>query len=349
MFYGSIGYGSLEETIRTLFSAALGSFEYDVFIAREELGTVALTIWIVVAMILILNILTAVLITRYEGLTHQVNSDFVSMLFVYIQSTTFTPEYGAMVLFPLPFTFMLIPFVPLYFLKVDKVKLTAFLAKVSYLPMLCLAIVCFSLYNLMWGFYAHFRVVWMLTRDVSINRSDRAANLAKWIIMGPWYVTYLGLISFAGFYRYLYKVVSFELVELYSEKDRDFTLTLLKAFMESNPGLEEIPLKEALELPSISLGIHSNPDEANESFGEYKEEAEWSSDRASVEAENLKYKGLLASKHIITKLASFASQTLNIEEAVTTLQTLTFDQFKVYSRYITEKAIASIDLSSSSK
>jgi hypothetical protein len=191
LFYKSPGYETIQSTATTLVSAALGSFDLNAFVDREELGYALLSVWIVIATILILNVLIAFLSRRYEEMAPQTTADYVSLLFVYIQSTKFTPEYGGLVMFPLPFTIFLIPFVPLYFLPVDKQRLSANLAKLSYLPMLLVAVICFALHCVVMSLCSYFKNSIILAVELNTRLHKRVRNLAKWGFVGPFYLTYL--------------------------------------------------------------------------------------------------------------------------------------------------------------
>jgi hypothetical protein len=135
----------------------------------------------------------------------QTNADYVSVIFVFMQTTRFTPEYGGLVMFPLPLTLLLIPFVPLYFVPIDKQRLSAFLAKLSYFPVFLIAVLCFALPCALWSVYSYFKILWMLASDPDAAKLlKKLGNLVKWMLIGPFYLSFLSFVSFPLLARFLF-------------------------------------------------------------------------------------------------------------------------------------------------
>jgi hypothetical protein len=346
LFYDTKEYETIPDAFLTLLSAALGSFDFSVFETRRPLGTVLLLVWIVIATILILNILIALLSKRYEELAPQADADFVSLLITYISTTKFLPEYGGLVLFPLPTTMFLLPFVPLYFTSIDKVKLSTILAHVSYVPCLLVGVVYFALYNAVWSVRAYFAILWMLSKDHLQDNSKVISGVLKWLIAGPFYLVLLALSSFPVFIHFMYKSPSLNSEELFTKHDVESALSIFKTALEVHPERQEIHLEEALDLiDALNESLSSRV-----GFGSRLAIKAAVNSTAIVNAkENLRYSEHskeIEAKHaytrIVMKLASYTTNSLNLKEAVDILQHKSFDFLKTYSRFITEKALSSI-------
>jgi hypothetical protein len=345
-FYDTKEYETIPDAFLTLLSAALGSFDFSVFETRQTLGTVFLLVWIVIATILILNILIALLSKRYEELAPQADADFVSLLITYISTTRFMPEYGGLVLFPCPTTVFLLPFVPLYFTSIDKVKLSAFLAHVSYLPCFFVGVICFALYNAFWSVHSYFIILWMLSRDPLQDRLKIIFGMLKWLIAGPFYLVFLVLSSFPAFINFMYSSSSLNSEELFTKHDVEKALLIFKTSLENQPEREEIPLAEALDLINASyaslssrvgLGSRIVVKAAVNSTSIIKasERLRYSEHSKEVEARE-------AYTRLVMKLASYTTNSLNLKEAVDILQHKSLTFIKTYCRFITEKALSSI-------
>jgi hypothetical protein len=341
MFYESPGYQTILECAATLFSAALGSYDYYVFVEREDLGYFALSVWIVIATIVILNVLIAFLSNRYEEMAPQTDADYVSLLFVYIQSTKFTPEYGGLVMFPLPFTIFLIPFVPLYFLPIDKQRLSVNLAKLSYLPMLLVAVICFALHCVVMSLFSYFKNLIKTAVEPNTRLHKRVRNLAKWGFVGPFYLTYLSCASFPVLVRFLFAKESEDPFSLFTQNTQRFALAGFQDKLKASPSLEEIPLQEALALldhKNIQDELDSKVKLIIVANSLLKSIVQKPQDRITYGEEARRSTELTAYKCMVMKLASFNSQTLNLKEAIQILQDSP-SSLQTYSRYFTEKAL----------
>jgi hypothetical protein len=345
LFYKTPEYGTLQDSVFTLVSAALGSFDYYVFVDDEYLGYVLLNVWLVIASILILNMLIAFLSARYEEMAPQTNADYVSVIFVFMQTTRFTPEYGGLVMFPLPLTLLLIPFIPLYFVPIDKQRLSAFLAKLSYFPVFLIAVLCFALHCALWSAYSYFKILWMLASDPSkVRLIKRVRNLLNWVLTAPFYLTFLSFASFPVLTRFLFVQGKEATLSLFTENTEGLTLSTLQKRLNLSPSQEEVPIQEALELFDPSSYIEQVDTKARLVIGAsnlFSNVVQTPHLRLSYSEEARRRKELRAYKVMVMKLASFNSQTLNLKEAVQLLQDSP-SSLQTYSRYITEKVLASL-------
>mmetsp|Transcript_13926 Transcript_13926/g.26101 ORF Transcript_13926/g.26101 Transcript_13926/m.26101 type:complete len:831 (+) Transcript_13926:274-2766(+) len=347
LFYGAKGYSSFSDSLLTLFAAALGQFDFYVFTQREELGKLMLALWIVISTILILNILIAVLSSRYNKLAPQASADYINILLTNIRTTVFTPEYGGLVVFPLPFTLVLAPFIPLYFLPIKKAKLTLYLSYLSYAPMFLVGMVTFSVCNAIFSLKAFFLIACMFASNSSIGATRKVVTVARWVCVGPWYLGYLTCISIPVFARFLFAEDKYSQEDLLiTAKDQEGALKLLRQYQEKNPSAFEIPLNEALKLKlgmpkkfsSLAVRIVAertsflSPDDVVERYTVSKEKKEYDSNDSF--------------KCIVKALASYSTGTLPLKHSIHLLETLPTEHLSVMSRYSTEKALASLEMPS---
>lgn len=343
-FYDSPGFNGLTQSMITLFTAALGTFDYYAFESRKELGMVMLTVWIVLATIFLLNILIAVLSSRYEQLTSQTDSDFVSLLFLYVQTTKFDKNFGGLVIFPMPFSCLLIPFVPLYLTSIDKAKLTVVLAKLSYVPMLCTAIVSFAAYNAIWSVYAYFKVGLMFSFDVMICKMQRAKNCLKWAVGGPPYLLYLSTVSFPPFLRFLFAEECFDLEPSFTQEDVDCVAKVFKDRLQSDLTSNQISIDEALHLcatkPTLRKDIAISLALAKSKMLKHILKTNRVAPEALLGEDDYRFHE--AYKRIVKAVASYKTGGLDLTETIQVLQTVPIEQMKTYARYATEKALSSL-------
>jgi hypothetical protein len=345
VFYESPGYQTILECAATLFSAALGSYDFYVFVEREDLGYFALSVWIVIATIVILNVLIAFLSNRYEEMAPQTDADYVNLLYIYTQRIKFTPEYGGLVMFPLPFTILLIPFVPLYFLPIDKQRLSANLAKLSYLPMFLVALIVFALQCVVVSLCSYFKNFFILAVELNTRLHKRVRNLAKWVIVGPFYLTYLSFASFPVLIRFLFAKESEDPFSLFTSNTQRFALAAFQDKLKASPSEEEIPLNEALALldhKNFQAEIEHKVKLVIDEHSMLKSIVQDIDERFKYADKIRRCKEITAYKCMVMKLASFNSQTLNLKEAVQILQDSP-SSLQTYSRYFTEKTLASLN------
>lgn len=337
LFYESIGYRSIEETLITLFSASLGTFDFYTFVKRAVLGRAFLSIWIVVSTILILNILIAVIGKRYERLATLAQADFVSLMLIYIQTTAFTPEYGGLVVFPLPLTLLCIPFLPLYLLPINKVKLSSFLAKISYCPMMVVAVVCFLIYNLGLGLVTYVKLVVLLMHE-RWKSNAKSTSVLLWVVAGPVYLAFLSMRSLPVFLMNLFAKEIPEAESIFTENDIKKTISILTKRQLDLPTVEAITIHEALSLFKLAP--------LNRRYRDFEDvimsEVNLVQLRLNCALDSKKFRSKQAYQYLIMKLANYPSKTLNLKEAILLLQEKPLVELKTYSRYFTEKALAKL-------
>mmetsp|Transcript_7777 Transcript_7777/g.14861 ORF Transcript_7777/g.14861 Transcript_7777/m.14861 type:complete len:968 (-) Transcript_7777:2275-5178(-) len=205
MFNANEEYRSIAMSFKTLFSAATGNFTFDMISYREEVCVIFLISWVILANILMLNLLIAVLSSRYEKLAPKIQADYVSILYSFYKAFKSDPTYGGLAICPTPMNAINLAFVPLYFTSFNKEKLSKLLHHISYLPMLLIAFVIFTIQNAILAPIAYFYCIYVLF--ISHRNScyqDVAKMIVFWILFAPLYMVFLMLASSKNLITYLY-------------------------------------------------------------------------------------------------------------------------------------------------
>ena len=209
-------FGSLQKGFRTLFQWTVSGIDGSIFTYREELGSFLTIVWALVSTILVLNILIAMLSTRYEQLSPQITSDYVSILYHSYKQTRYQAPYGALVMAPPPFNLFHLALVPLYLVWPGSAKrLDRLFVLLSYQVMFAIGSFCFAVYNLMLGFAAFWLALWKV---VQTERGRRLGTVLLWFLAGPLYLLYLEVLSFRHFAANMYSdLVEDQGAELYTD------------------------------------------------------------------------------------------------------------------------------------
>jgi hypothetical protein len=342
-FYESPGYETLKASCTTLISAALGSFDFYSFESRKDLGFVLVMVWILIANILILNILIAVLSSRYEALSPQANADFVSLIVTYNQSLSFHPKYGGMIVFPPPLTILVVPFLPLYLLPINKEKLTNFLARLSYVPLFLFSVTSFFLCNLAFVPVCFIKTLVNISLDPRLVRTNKLTALCKWCFAGVPYLLFLTAVSLPGFITHLFAADAPRSPEIFCEEDAQRALAILKSRYQLDPSTPDLSLDEAISLYDIENVLKEAGVDLKTKMITTK--IEGLDDRHRFSEMSKIYRASRAYKHILLKLLSYDTNSLNLKRSIEVLNTLSFAKLETYSQYQVEKAFANLSSS----
>jgi hypothetical protein len=144
--------------------------------------------------------------------------------------------------------------------------------------------------------------------------------------------------------RFLFAKESEDPFSLFTQNTQRFALAAFQDKLKASPSLEEIPLQEALALLN-NMNFHAELNSktrlvigANSLLRNIVQSPQ---ERLNYGELMRRSKELTAYKIMVMKLASFNSQTLNLKEALIVLKDSPCS-LQTYSRYITEKVIASI-------
>jgi hypothetical protein len=243
-------------------------------------------------------------------------------------------------MFPLPFTFLLVPFIPLYFLPIDKARVSMFLARVSYLPLYLLAVISFILFNLLLSPLCYIKVMTSIALDPLLDTHKKLSALWRWAVAGLPYLVFLSAVSLPPFTRHLFLSGFAPPDVALTEDDMKHALSVLKAQQASDPSKLELTYTEVMALSKLQAGnVRTNlahliaiPKQTTYKFDSLKER------QAFADFSNTS-KASRAYKTIAMKLMSYNSKTLHLQESIEVLSTLSYTEMLTYSRYQVEGAL----------
>jgi hypothetical protein len=195
-------YETFSRSMITMFESSLGGFDFTVFAWRKYTGWVFLTVWIFFSAVILLNLLIAVLSSRYEEINPQANADYASLLYSYYTSSRYTPTYGALVIFTVPWNALLVPFVPLLCFKRTAGKASFYLTHVSYLLLLVFTFGLFTLLNLVLIPYVYLKKLSQLVTAKDLPQKSRL--VAAWVGLGLGFLCVQGGRSYRVLFKFLY-------------------------------------------------------------------------------------------------------------------------------------------------
>jgi hypothetical protein len=342
LFYDTEGYSTLSQSLTTMISAALGSFDFYSFTSRDTLGHILLLVWVVIANILILNILIAVLSSRYTALAPQANADYVSLLVAYHQTSNYVPTYGGMIVFPLPLTGLLIPFLPLYLLPVSKERVTSLLVWWSYLPVCLVAVTCFTLCNILMTPICYAKILVKIACDPMLSKINRIAPFVKWLVGGLPYLAFLTAASLPRYVRHLFAADMPAATDGLTPQDVSLTRSILHTQYTLDPCTPDLSLSAAMALydQRNPENIDSETPSLAAMIALTKVVGLGDSHKFIVTSK--KYRARKAYSQIIQKLTSYHSNSINLKESIEVLDSLSFEQLLTYSKCRAEKTLADL-------
>lgn len=235
IFYSSPGYQSFTEANLTLVKAALGDLDFDSFVERKIAGQLLLGFWLVIASILLMNILIAVVSSRYTDMVPQADADYVSLLLVYLDGIAYSEEYGHLIIATTPMNIVTLPVALFSFIPRYKKAASHFILMFSYAPLFLIGVVGFVLCNIYWAFISYFiNLLWIL-KESHITTRQKIEKAANWACFGSFYLAYLAAVSMPGFVRYLLKKEPAIKSKAFTEEDAKMAVMLLKAYVLSHP------------------------------------------------------------------------------------------------------------------
>ena len=196
-------FGSIQLSIRTLFQWSVGGIDSSIFTVRQELGSVLSITWAFVSTIILLNLLVAVLSSRFDELAPQVTADYVSLIYRSYTQTRYEPPYGSLVIMPAPFNVVSFPLVFVYLICPRiAVKLDRFIVVLSYQVMFFSGSILFLTYNVCAATVAYFFVFGQIMKSLN---TKSAFEVVQWLFAGPPYLWYLIFISYTRFVKEMYR------------------------------------------------------------------------------------------------------------------------------------------------
>lgn len=225
LFYTSTSnFGNVALSLRTLIQWSIAGPDLSIFQSRVEAGSFLGVLWVFISSVVLLNLLIAVLSTRYQEVWPQCMADYVSALYLTYTQVRYEFPYGALVLSPAPFSVLTCPLVLLYWLFPKSAKyLDRWFVLIAYQPIFICAVGLFAAYTLMCALVAYISVL------VRLIGCRKAGKSAFWLLFGPFYLLYVSGIALFSFSSMLYS----EAEEESSSPDVKFALSSIAPFLQS--------------------------------------------------------------------------------------------------------------------
>ena len=195
-------FSSIQLSVRTLFHWGISGIDLEQISSRPALASTLGIIWTLISAVFMLNLLIAVLSSRYEELAPQAKADFVCIVYQSYHQTRCDSDYGCLVVAPAPFNFLTLPAIPLYLLFPQKAKaINNWFNFISFQVMFLAALVCFSAYC-----GAMLLAMYALVPILIVRRGGwrRSFMIVPWLLAGPVYMLFLWGLSYRHLYSYVY-------------------------------------------------------------------------------------------------------------------------------------------------
>jgi len=110
-------FKDLQEAMKTLFASSIGEFDYAIYDNLSDVdprvGYIFITVFIIIASIMLLNFLIAILSTTYSALNEVKNGLYMRKVIQYRQKYNYNQKYSSIVYAPVPLNLLILPFIPL--------------------------------------------------------------------------------------------------------------------------------------------------------------------------------------------------------------------------------------------
>ena len=162
LFYSDDQYQDFWTAFITLFSSTLGNFDFTELSTQAKgklVGDLYLISFLVITAILTLNLLVAILTNIYQNLESKRFVLYISEILKLKSSHCYDKRASGLISTPPPWNIFPLLLSPLYFLRIDQVKLNAFVLHVWYVPVLLIATLVFITVNLAIFPFAYFKGV----------------------------------------------------------------------------------------------------------------------------------------------------------------------------------------------
>jgi hypothetical protein len=133
LFNTSDKYISFSYSFRTLFAAWLAIFDINAFNEHLGLGSVLLSLYLLVANVMLLNLLIAQLTDVYASITTRVDSEQRGVIIGYFNRISWHSSYGFLIFLPTPLSYIVLALSPLLVCSKEPEKANAMLCKVAYI------------------------------------------------------------------------------------------------------------------------------------------------------------------------------------------------------------------------
>jgi len=195
-------FSSVQLTVRTLFHWGIAGLDAGQISSRPWLASILGLIWTIISAVFMLNLLIAVLSSRYEQLAPQAQADYVCIVYQSYQQSRCDSDFGSLVIAPAPFNSLTLPALPLYLLfPTHAPRINRFFALLSYQVLFLVGFCVFTLYT---GVVSVWTYLLMPVAMVKKGGWRRSFWVVPWVFAGPVYLLFLYFYSLPSFCRYVY-------------------------------------------------------------------------------------------------------------------------------------------------
>ena len=255
LFYTVASYQDFWTTFITLFSAALGNFDFTVLTSQPKgqlTGDLYLASFLILNCILFLNLLVAILTTTYTNFEAKKFVLYISEILKFRSSQDYDKRASGLTSSPPPWNLLSLLMSPFYFTKVNQVKLNTFVLHVCYIPVLLITTLIFIAFNFFIIPFAFLKGIAIKVQFIFYRKSKqrlhrRILSLLVFITLGV-FILFLNLcVDLAFFFKHMYQ----SKIKYKSEKSKSkqisissFEIIERKVEQELNKGVEAISASE---------------------------------------------------------------------------------------------------------
>ena len=255
LFYTVLSYQDFWTTFITLFSAALGNFDFTVLNSQPKgqlTGDLYLMSFLMLTAILFLNLLVAILTSVYSNLETKKFVLYISEILKLRSSLDWDKRTSGLTSTPPPWNLLSLLMSPFYFTKVNQVKLNTFVLHVCYIPVLLITSLIFIAFNFFILPFAFLKGIAIKVQFIFYRKSNqrlhrRIISLLVFITLGV-FILFLNLcVDLAFFFKHMYQ----SKIKYKSEKSKSkqisissFEIIERKVEQELNKGVEAINASE---------------------------------------------------------------------------------------------------------
>lgn len=181
---------------------SFGNFDLEVNEEYRIGFSLIVIIFMFIVVIILFNLLIAILSNRYTIMNESSNMEYSHVIYEVKKSNNYNKKYGALVLFPIPINFIIIPFLPFFFRNSSQ-SINSILVKFGYFLVLLGLMGIFLLGNLFLILFCWLKVFYdILTINYKLNKTKKNPGLiiilihfTSWLFAGLLYLLFVFLIN----------------------------------------------------------------------------------------------------------------------------------------------------------
>ena len=213
LFYTVASYQDFWTTFITLFSAALGNFDFTVLTSQPKgqlIGDLYLISFLILTAILFLNLLVAILTKVYQNFESKKFVLYISEILKLRSLLGYDKKASGLISIPPPLNLLPLIMSPLYFTRLNQAKLNTLVLHVCYIPVLLITTLIFIVFNLFILPFAFFKgiavkVQFLFYRKSKIKMNKRILSLLVFILFGILILLLNLCVDMVYFFKHMYQ------------------------------------------------------------------------------------------------------------------------------------------------